>query len=111
MALVRVHQLDHVALAVTDMERSTRWYEDVLGLTRRYADAWADYPVVLCAGEACIALFPAGGDEQLHTGGVRHVGFRTDRAAFEAARAEFERHGIASRFADHGICHSLYIND
>lgn len=113
MSVAVVHQLDHVAIAVTDPDRSRRWYEEVLGLERRYENAWPDVPVVLCAGEACIALFPLGKSDQTARprGGFRHIAFRTDRVAFEAARREFERRGWDSRFEDHGICHSLYLSD
>jgi catechol 2,3-dioxygenase-like lactoylglutathione lyase family enzyme len=113
MSVAVVHQLDHVALAVMDLDRSRRWYEEVLGLERRYEDAWPDFPVMLCAGEACIALFPLGESDQTARPqtGFPHIAFRTDRAAFEAARRQFERRGWDSRFEDHGICHSLYLSD
>ena len=111
MAIVMVQQLDHVALSVSDLERSRRWYEEVLGLDRRYADAWPEFPVVLCAGEACVALFPRRESESSPHAGIRHVAFRTDRAGFEAARLNLERHGIATEFQDHTICHSVYLSD
>jgi catechol 2,3-dioxygenase-like lactoylglutathione lyase family enzyme len=113
MGLALVSQLDHVALSVADLDRSRRWYEDILGLDRRYDDAWPEFPVVLCAGEACVALFPRRGDERAGDagGGFRHVAFRTDRAGFEASRHALGRHGVELHFEDHGICHSLYLSD
>lgn len=113
MGLARVHQLDHVALSVADLDRSRRWYEDTLGLERRYEDAWPGFPVVLCAGEACVALFPGPAGQPIADarGGLRHVAFRTDRAGFETSRHALERHGVEMHFEDHGICHSLYLRD
>lgn len=113
MGLAVVHQLDHVALTVADLDRSRRWYEEVLGLTRRYEDAWPDFPVVLCAGEACVALFPRRepADGAPAGTGFRHLAFRTDRQAFDAARRDLERSGMEPGLEDHGICHSLYLRD
>jgi catechol 2,3-dioxygenase-like lactoylglutathione lyase family enzyme len=42
---------------------------------------------------------------------VQHFAFRTDRANFHRAQEGFREQGIEARFADHGPCHSLYIND
>ena len=42
---------------------------------------------------------------------MRHLAFRVDRANFERARAELDRRGIATRFRDHGITHSIYLHD
>lgn len=55
---MNLDQIDHVALTVSDPQKSLEWYRDVLGLERRYEDAWGDYPIVVCAGETGIALFP-----------------------------------------------------
>ena len=59
MTSFRTDGLDHVALVVSDMERSIAWYEGVLAMERRFADVWKGQgdPVVLCNGEACVALF------------------------------------------------------
>ena len=38
--------IDHVALAVRDVARSVAWYQRVLGLERRYQEAWGDMPSV-----------------------------------------------------------------
>ena len=53
-----LQQIDHVALTVTDLEKSIAWYQDVLGLERRYRETWGDCPAMLCAGSTCVALFP-----------------------------------------------------
>jgi catechol-2,3-dioxygenase len=46
---VALEALDHVGLVVSDMSRSVRWYQEVLGLRRAYQDAWGDFPAVLRA--------------------------------------------------------------
>jgi catechol 2,3-dioxygenase-like lactoylglutathione lyase family enzyme len=45
---MHLEQLDHVAIAVRDVERSVEWYRDVLGLERRH-EVWGSYPAMVCA--------------------------------------------------------------
>lgn len=42
-----------------DVTRSVTWYQDVLGLERRYANVWGDFPAVPGVGTTSLALFPA----------------------------------------------------
>jgi catechol 2,3-dioxygenase-like lactoylglutathione lyase family enzyme len=49
---MELEALDHVGLVVSDMSRSIRWYQEVLGLRRAYEDAWGDFPAVLEAAKA-----------------------------------------------------------
>lgn len=108
--------LDHVAIGVRDVERSREFYERVLGLERAYEE-W-EMPVVLVAEGTGIAIFP----EDVHPSStpnevepqairILHIAFRVDREGFEAARVELADGGIDFRFSDHGISHSLYLND
>jgi catechol 2,3-dioxygenase-like lactoylglutathione lyase family enzyme len=105
--------LDHVALTVRDLNASMTWYREVLGLERRRQEAWGDYPVVMCAGESGVALF-SGTEASTHgrgTTGFRHLAFRVSRANFEDAQAAFRARGISFTFEDHGISHSIYLED
>jgi catechol 2,3-dioxygenase-like lactoylglutathione lyase family enzyme len=49
---VELETLDHVGLVVSDMSRSIRWYQEVLGLRRAWEDAWGEFPAVLEAAKA-----------------------------------------------------------
>jgi catechol 2,3-dioxygenase-like lactoylglutathione lyase family enzyme len=114
MTRFRTQGLDHVALVVADMRRSIAWYADVLGMERRYADVWdgGGHPVVLCNGDACVALFePVEGDLVEADGVNRHFAIRLDRSGFDAARAELAEPGIEAELWDPTICHSLYVRD
>jgi catechol 2,3-dioxygenase-like lactoylglutathione lyase family enzyme len=114
--MVHLQHLDHVAISVRDIDRSIEWYADTLGLEKR--SAWDGEPVMMCAGETCLALFSADGpgiempeaQRQSHLT-VRHIAFRVDRTNFDRAQVEFREHETGFRFADHGVCHSVYIND
>lgn len=106
---------DHVAIAVRDVERSVAWYTDVLGLERRFEDEWGSYPAAVCAGDACLAIFPVEGEGKPPPGHdtitMRHFAFRVDRANFERAQETFRERGIDFSFSDHGVSHSVYISD
>jgi catechol 2,3-dioxygenase-like lactoylglutathione lyase family enzyme len=109
---VELEALDHVGLVVSDMARSVRWYQEVLGLRRAHEEAWGDFPAVLEANGSGVALFPnqdrtpIPGDDPM-----RHVGFRTSRAGLEAAKAELRARGIAFSEGDYGVAWSVYLPD
>jgi catechol 2,3-dioxygenase len=113
---MKVQDIDHVAITVSDLERSRDWYRDVLGLERRHEEEWGDVPTMMCAGESCVALFPSDRPDPTRvdvrtTVSMRHVAFRVDRANFQAAQKSFLEIGIDYESADHGIAESVYISD
>jgi catechol 2,3-dioxygenase-like lactoylglutathione lyase family enzyme len=108
--------LDHVALAVRDVERSAQWYVDVLGFERRYDGMWAGIPVFVARGKTAIALFPAGRDQAnppqpRKREGILHLALRANRQNFVAAQRDLTSRGIAFQFQDHEISHSIYFRD
>lgn len=113
---MKIDALDHVALAVRDVERSAQWYVEVLGFRRQYDDVWNGVPLFVANDAAGIALFPIR-DEQASAsfgrGGTRilHFAFRTDRKGFLDAQEELKRRGIEFEFQDHEISHSIYFRD
>lgn len=114
--MFRVNAIDHVALAVSDVASSVRWYAATLGLERRFEEAWGEYPAVMAAGETSIALFPVEGAAQRPALGrdaliVRHVAFRVDSQGFQAAQEALTRKAIGYEFSDHEIAHSIYFQD
>jgi catechol 2,3-dioxygenase-like lactoylglutathione lyase family enzyme len=111
-----VEGIDHIALTVRDVDCSVAWYRDVLGLERRYQDAWGNYPAMVGIGTTSIALFPVEGADPKPSPGrdvlaMRHFAFRTDRKNFDAARSELNQRGIAVEFQNHGISESIYFHD
>ena len=108
--------LDHIALAVRDVERSANWYIDVLGFERRYEGMWQGIPVFVGLGKTAIALFPARSDQAQPAtpsdpNGVLHFALRANRKNFLAARRDLTSRGIAFNFQDHDISHSIYFRD
>ena len=104
--------LDHVALSVRDQEVSERWYREVLGLERVYADAWGNVPVMMVADGTGVALFRAReGPDGAPAVRILHIAFRVDRANFAAARAALAERGLDVEFQDHDVAHSIYFRD
>jgi catechol 2,3-dioxygenase-like lactoylglutathione lyase family enzyme len=108
--------IDHVALAVRDVERSAAWYCEVLGLERRHQDVWGSCPAVVGIGTTSVALFPVAGPSPQPRPGrdvvaMRHLAFRASRREFENARAALAARGIATETQDHQISQSIYFED
>jgi catechol 2,3-dioxygenase-like lactoylglutathione lyase family enzyme len=108
--------IDHVAVGVRDIERSAKWYIEVLGFERLYEGAWHGVPTFVGTGNTGIALFPASPDAKLIPSTHRdvrllHLAFRADRQNFLAAQQELKKRGIKFEFQDHEISHSIYFSD
>lgn len=102
--------LDHVAIAVADIEHSARWYLDVLGFERMHDGMWDGVPTFVGKGETGLALFP-NKKNLASRGGILHIAFRASRAEFENAQRELTTRGIPFEFQDHEISHSIYFSD
>jgi catechol 2,3-dioxygenase-like lactoylglutathione lyase family enzyme len=108
--------IDHVALAVDNIERAAQWYIDVLGFERRHEGVWGGVPTFLGKGTTGVALFPPRETEsepETHTGKGRflHLAFRADAKNFAVAQKELNERGIKYHFQDHEISHSIYFRD
>jgi catechol 2,3-dioxygenase-like lactoylglutathione lyase family enzyme len=45
--MFKIEALDHVALAVRDVERSDLWYADVHGFKRLHVVIWNGVPIIV----------------------------------------------------------------
>jgi catechol 2,3-dioxygenase-like lactoylglutathione lyase family enzyme len=114
--MFQLEGLDHVALAVRDVERSADWYVDVLGFERRYEGMWKGIPVFVGRDTTAIAFFPVGSDQANSAlprkrEGILHLALRADRKNFIAAQRDLTSRGIAFHFRHHEISHSIYFRD
>jgi catechol 2,3-dioxygenase-like lactoylglutathione lyase family enzyme len=91
-SLLAVTQIDHVSVIITDVERSRRFYRDLLGLKEINKPRTFDF----------VVLWFELGNHQLHlllkdrpdTRSPRHFALRVTDA--RAARAYFREHGVAT---------------
>ena len=114
--MLTLEGIDHVALAVTDVERSAAWLTDVLGFERRFEGMWGGVPVFVGKGTTAIALFPrreshdsvAAEQRNQNDIDMLHLAFRTDRKSFLAAQEDLKNRGVHFDFQNHEISHSIY---
>jgi catechol 2,3-dioxygenase-like lactoylglutathione lyase family enzyme len=111
-----IEALDHVALAVRNVERSAQWYAEVLGFKQEHEGMWGGVPIFIGNGAAAIALFPArdeAGSMSHDRAAVLtlHFAFRADRENFLRAQDELKKRAIPFDFQDHKISHSIYFCD
>jgi catechol 2,3-dioxygenase len=118
--MINVTNVGHVVLKVRDLERSVRFYRDVLGL-KEVARATFGRPMAFfsATGENHhdIGLFEVGPDgappEKNHVG-LYHVALRIGHSLEElrAAKAHLEANGVQElRLRDHTVSQSVYLND
>jgi catechol 2,3-dioxygenase-like lactoylglutathione lyase family enzyme len=117
--MFQIEGIDHIALAVPDIERSAEWYCEVLGFERLYPGMWNGVPVFIGKGTTAIALFPlqrpadvpVSPEGQRNDVDMLHLAMRADRRNFFAAQENLRKRGITFQFQDHEISHSIYFRN
>ena len=111
---MKLEGIDHVAMGVRDIERSAKWYIEVLGFKRLHEGMWDGVPTFIGKGNTGIALFPASHEpKRFNHREIRmlHLAFRADRDNFLVAQSELQKREIKFEFQDHEIAHSIYFRD
>jgi catechol 2,3-dioxygenase len=116
-----VKELGHVVLYVRELERSVRFYRDVLGWRQILPEATIGFPAAMFSGGRThheLLLIEVGPDAAPIPAGRRvgmyHFGLKVGDTDDElrAALARLQGGGVPVMGAtDHGMTHSLYIAD
>lgn len=111
---MKLEGIDHIAMAVPDVEKTAQWYIEVLGFETRFQDVWGGHPTFIGLGTTAIALFPGQAQQVKHGEkrvGFLHLAFRADAKQFAAAQEELKKRDIRFEFQDHEVSHSIYFLD
>lgn len=94
--MIKTYGLTHIALAVQDVERSSRFYNQVFGAVETYHSE--HFIQVETPGGHDVLVFEQASPDEIDeigkTGGIRHFGFRlVDPADIDAAARAVEEAG------------------
>jgi catechol 2,3-dioxygenase-like lactoylglutathione lyase family enzyme len=97
--MVRTFGLTHIAVAVRDVDRSSAFYQRVLGATEVYRTA--EFAQLQTPGTRDVLVLERAPERAGPGGGIAHFGFRlTDPADIDRARLDVEAAGGVVR--EHG---------
>jgi catechol 2,3-dioxygenase len=116
---IKVRNVGHVVLKVRSIERSARFYRDVLGLKEVARGDFGRPMAFFSTGEnhhdvAVMEVGPDAPTPAKDATGLYHVALRIGTTVDElrAARAHLEAHGITGmRVRDHVVSQSIYVDD
>ena len=111
--MMRLEQIDHVALRCASPEATKAWYVSTLGFEHVFPGHGSGVPIFLRLGSTFITLFPQKGHEQASADGrLWHLAFRAATYAdFRLAQTELQARGVSFQFQNHEISHSIYFSD
>ena len=97
--MVKTLGLTHLALSVSDLNRSFQFYHDVFGMLAVYREP--GFIQAQTPGAQDILVLESGGDSIGKSGGIKHFGFRlTDARDIDKAAKAIEKAG--GRITDRG---------
>jgi catechol 2,3-dioxygenase len=118
MGIVKAHYLGHIVWYVRNLERSLRFYRDLLGFSE-IGRAFGGLAAALTGGRThhellLIEVGDAPGPPIGHRVGLYHIGIKIGDTLDElrAAKTELERAGVdIEGMSDHTVSQSLYLKD
>jgi catechol 2,3-dioxygenase-like lactoylglutathione lyase family enzyme len=104
-----VERTDFISVPVTDLERSTRFYGETLGLPQIGHGAWPEFQ--LGENVSLYLLDPTNIGQEFQ--GPHTSSFALRVPGVEAAKAELEAKGVefGGEIFDTGVCHMAFFTD
>lgn len=91
--MIQTNGVDHIVLHVSDVQRSKRFYTEILGMTAYREN---EGQVFMHAGQQGIALFKKQGDAPVAAGNdLNHLALNVASGTYETLKAELEKDGVA----------------
>jgi catechol 2,3-dioxygenase-like lactoylglutathione lyase family enzyme len=106
---VIVERMDFVSVPVTNLERSTAWYRETLGLEQIGEGAWPEFQ--LGQNVSLYLLDPTNIGQEFQGPHTSSMALRVPDV--EEARRELESRGVEFRgdTFDTGVCHMAFFSD
>jgi catechol-2,3-dioxygenase len=117
--MIQLKEIGHVLLRVLDLERSRKFYTEILGFRVLEEDPAHGGVFMALPGQShAIDLFPVADPDAARRQapglrGLGHIAFRVEsEEALREAYASLREHGVPiTRAIDHGSQQSLYLHD
>lgn len=115
---MQVQSLGHVVLKVTDLEKSEKFYGDMLGMPvcARFNEQGMNMIFFSLGNHHELALAEVSGEENTggaQAAGLHHVAFciGNDMAQLIEAKGQLDAAGVSCMPIDHDVTKSLYFDD
>src|SRR5262245_36914589 len=116
--MIHPDRIGHVVIKVCNLERSTKFYNEVLGLQVMKVEAWFKMVFLASRGRdhhelAILEVGPEAAAPLERSIGLSHIAFRlSDEAALRAAYADLKKSEVRIVGAiNHGVTKSVYFCD
>lgn len=89
---LKVTGIDHVVLHVRDLEKSKKFYIDLLGFSVAHESSWQSF---LTCGSQQVALFQMRDGSEIHAGSeMNHMALRLEDGDYEDVKGILETAGV-----------------